>query len=194
MYRHGVFCIILLLGLSVNAQTTINLSGKVSNKAGNPIAGATVTLVKQKLNATTGADGAYSITGTTTSALPLLMPQNRTIFMGKDFLQFSLPYSSPVKIEIFDLKGNLLEKKLIRNAAAGFYRYNLEGNSHAANLLLIRASIGQDAATFQYLPSYSGKYMVNQSHASARIGENGLAKVAAIDDTLKTTATGFQTT
>jgi hypothetical protein len=48
--------------MTVNAQTTVNLSGTVSNQAGKPIAGAIVSLVKQQLKDTTGTDGAYNIT------------------------------------------------------------------------------------------------------------------------------------
>jgi predicted esterase len=194
MYKRIVFCLFLSIGLTVNAQTTINLSGTVSNNAGKPVAGAIVTLVKQKLTDTIGADGKYSITGQATAALPLLIPRNRTIFMDKGFLVFSLPGTSPVKVEIFDLKGILLKKELLQNAVAGFYHFKIEVNSRAANLLVIRASIGQDAVTFQYLPLNSGKYMLNQFNESGIRGEgNKLSKIAAINDTLKTTASGYQT-
>ena len=54
--------LVMLIGMTVNAQTTVNLSGTVSNQAGKPIAGAIVSLVKQQLKDTTGADGAYNIT------------------------------------------------------------------------------------------------------------------------------------
>jgi len=103
-----MFGILFLVGLTVNAQT-INVHGTVSNQAGKPIANAIVKLVKQQLADTTGADGAYSITKPDVAVLPLLIPQNRTIFMDKGFLEFSLPNPSPVKIEIFDVKGNLLK-------------------------------------------------------------------------------------
>jgi poly(3-hydroxybutyrate) depolymerase len=188
--RKAMFGLFILMGLSVNAQT-INVRGTVSNQAGKPIANAIVTLVKQHLADTTGSDGAYSITKPDVAVLPLLIPRNRTIFMDKGFLEFSLPNASPVKIEIFDVKGDLL-KRVVQNALAGFYRYSIDENSRAEKLLVIRASIGQDAATFRYLSLQSGKYLVNQLNgSSARAGENWLAKIAAVDDTLRTTASGY---
>ena len=192
MHRYVVFCCIVFLGLSTGAQT-INLRGTVSNQAGKPIAGAIVSLVKQGLKDTTGADGAYKIANGDVSVLPLLIPRNRVIFMDKGFLEFSLPNPSPVKVEIFDVKGNLLKKESLRNALMGFYRFNIEENSRAAQLLVIKASIGQDAATFRYLPLHGGgKRSMNQSNQRGTgAGENRLAKIAAIDDTLKIIAAGY---
>ena len=194
MYKRYVFCLFILIGLTVNAQTTINLSGTVSNQAGKPIGGAIVTLVKQQLKDTTGADGAYKITNNNVSVLPLLIPRNKTIFMDRGVLEFSLPHPSPVKVEIFNVKGVLLEKKLLQNAQSGFYRFKINENSRAAKLLVIRASIGQDKATFRYLQLQNGKYMVDQSNEiNTRVKESKLAKIAAIDDTLRTAAAGYTT-
>ncbi len=194
MCRYIAFCLIMLIGFTVNAQTTINLHGTVSNQAGNPIANAIVTLLKQGLKDTTGADGVYKITNSNVSVLPLLMPQNRTILLNGDFLEFSLPHHSSVKVEIFDVKGNLLEKEMLQNALTGFYRFTISKNSRTSKLLIIKASIGQDEATFRCLPLHNGKYMVNQSYVkSTPVEENRLMKITAVNDTLKVTAAGFQT-
>jgi hypothetical protein len=77
MYLRIMFILLILVGLTANAQTTINLSGTVSNQAAKPIAGAIVTLVKQNMKDTTGADGAYKITNITSTVLPLLLPQRQ---------------------------------------------------------------------------------------------------------------------
>jgi polyhydroxybutyrate depolymerase len=193
MYQRIIFCIFILTGLTVNAQT-INLRGTVSNQAGKPIANATVTLVRQGMKATTGADGAYSITGPIVAVLPLLIPQKESIFLDKGVLVFSIPNPSPVKVEIFDVKGNLLKKESVRNVPAGFYRFTIADNSGAAKLLVIKASSGQHEVTFRYLPLQNGKYRVNQFNGSRSLsGGNKLALLAAISDTLKTTAANYTT-
>jgi poly(3-hydroxybutyrate) depolymerase len=192
MYQRIVFCFFVLIGITVNAQTAINLRGTVSNQAGKPVSSAIVTLVKQGLKDTTGSDGAYSIINNTAVTLPLLLPQNQTITLYRGFLDFSLPNPSPVKVEIFDVKGNLLKKEALQNAVTGFYRINIGETSRTAKLLIIKASIGQDGVTFRYLPLQNGNYRVSQPEKSgAPAEEKRLIKVTAINDTLKTTATGY---
>jgi poly(3-hydroxybutyrate) depolymerase len=195
MYHRIVFCLFILIGLTVNAQTTINVRGAVSNQAGKPIADAIVTLAGQGLKDTTGSDGSYSLTKGDVSVLPLLIPSGRTIFLNGDFLEFSLPNPSSMKVEIFDVKGNLLKRESLPNALTGFYHFNIAKNFLAAKLLIIRASIGRDEVTFRCLPLHNGKYIVNQSHkSSAPAEENRLTKIAAIIDTLKIIAPGYTAT
>ena len=59
MNKHITEILIILMGLSISAQT-INLSGKVTDQAANPVPNAIVTLVHQGLADTTGTDGGYT--------------------------------------------------------------------------------------------------------------------------------------
>jgi hypothetical protein len=193
MCQRITFYLFLIIVLTVNAQT-INLRGTVSNLTGKPINNAIVALAKQGLKDTTGSDGAYSITKNTNVLLPLLIPQKEGIFLDKGVLAFSLPNQSTVKIEIFDVKGNLLKKESVPNVPTGFYRFTIADNSSTAKLLVIKASSGRHEVTFRYLPLQNGKYWVNQSNGSrTSFGENKLALLTAINDTLKTTATNYTT-
>jgi len=193
MCRQMTFCLIFLIALTAGAQT-INLRGTVSNSTGKPIANAIVTLAKQGLKDTTGADGAYSITKTTDIVLPLLIPGKEGIFLEEGILSFSITNPSPVKIEIFDVKGNLLKKKSVRNVPTGFYRYTIADNSGTAKLLVIKASIGPNEVTFRYLPLQNGNFSVKLFNGSrSSFGENKLAVIAAVSDTLKTTANKYAT-
>ena len=124
MHRCMTLFFLLSIGISINAQV-INLRGTVSNTRGKPIANAIVTLAKQGLKDTTGPDGAYSITKNTNVVLPLLIPGKEDIFLEQGILVFSIPNPSPMNVEIFDAKGNLLQKESMPNAPTGFYRFNL---------------------------------------------------------------------
>jgi len=191
MRHHIMCCIIFLLTFLVSAQT-INVSGKVTNKAGSPIANAIVTLIKQAMKDTTGADGTFKISKSTGIVLPFLKPHNQSITLYKSFLDFSLTNPYPVKIEVFDVQGNLLQKVLLQNASTGFYRFNIAENSRTAKLLVIKASIGRQEVTLRYLPLKNGEYTTNQFIENATpVEKNGLTKITAINDTLKTTATGY---
>jgi polyhydroxybutyrate depolymerase len=191
VYNRIVFCYFIFIALTVNAQT-INVRGKVSNKAGNPVSSAIVTLIRQGLTDTTDAAGAYAITKPNVAVLPPLIPQREKISLSKGILEFSLTNPSPMKVEIFNVSGDLLEKESLRDALTGIYRLNIAQNSRAANLLIIRAWVGPHATTFQYLPLQNGKYAVNSPIENFAIGGR-LAKIAADIDSLKIIADGFQT-
>jgi poly(3-hydroxybutyrate) depolymerase len=191
MYLRAVFCLFMSIGVMVNAQV-INLRGTVLNNTGKPITNAIVTLAKQGLKDTTGSDGAYIISKNTSVVLPLLIPGKEDIFLEQGILAFSIPNPSPVKVEIFDVKGNLLKKSLQPNVPTGFYRYNIAQNAGTAKLLIVKASIGRNAVTFRYLPLQNGTYLADHSIGSRTPdGQNKLAVLAAISDTLKTTAAGY---
>ncbi len=191
MHHSKVLTLFLILVLSVYAQT-VNLRGKVTNTSGSPIAKAVVTLTGQDLSDTTGADGAYGITATGIAQLPLLTPRNRLISLDKGILSFSLPVPSPVMIEIFDVRGMLLKRETKPNAQAGFYRFNVAEYAHASKLLLIKTAIGNEGLTFRYLPLDNGKFAMNSSVLRRTEPVSGLAKVAAVDDTLKITAANYK--
>jgi poly(3-hydroxybutyrate) depolymerase len=192
--RHSMkLLLVMLIGLTVNAQT-INLRGIVSDQAGKPIAKAIVTLVGQGLKDTTGSDGAYLFSKITTVVSPTaLIPQLQTIVLDRGFLEFSLPHSALVKVEIFDVQGTLLKKESLPNAPAGFYSFDIEENSRTTELLIVRTSIDRESFAFHYLPLHKGKYFVNQSDGNRTSVGGKLAKVAAISDTLKASAAGYTT-
>lgn len=180
----------MLSVLTVSAQT-INVRGKVLSKTGNPVASAIVTLVEQGLKDTTSADGSYAITKNDVAVLPLLVPQNKFMVLKGDILEFSLPEPSPVKVEIFDVKGKLL-KRVSQDAYVGFYRFNVAEYAPAYKVFIMRISIGQNQYSFNYLPSHYGKYVVSATDKnSAPFEGNRLTKVMAVNDTLKVTAAGY---
>ncbi|MBN1575552.1 MAG: hypothetical protein JW913_03315 [Chitinispirillaceae bacterium] len=190
MCRRTVFCFFILIGLTINVQTVnADISGKVSNQAGKGIADAICTLVVKGTKATTGSDGSYALATTGVTKFRLLQPQSTAITLNGDFIDFSLSDPSPVKVEIFDLKGTLLKRELLQDAQTGFYRFNIAENFRTTKLLVIRASIGRDVMTFRYLPLVNG--MANSSVESSVTVNGKLAKITAVIDTLKVTADNY---
>jgi hypothetical protein len=193
MLRHILAGTILFAVCMVNAQT-INLRGKISNGSGAAVSGAVVTLVGQNLKDTTRADGMYEIKQTTDVIVyQELQPEHKNFIVEKGALVFSLPEATPLKIELFDVKGNLLKREAMSNVPKGFYRFGIAQNVRAAKVLIIRVVIGNDAKTFRYLPLKNGSYVINQITSNAAPAqENRLMKISAIDDTLKITAEGYK--
>lgn len=186
-----MFSVILLVVLTVSAQT-INLRGVVSNSANKPISNAIVSLVRQKLKDTTGTDGKYAFTGSV-ATLPAILPQTNDISLNNDVLQFSIANPSPMKVELFDLKGKLLRQVINTNAAAGKYHFDITKNCQASKVLVIRAAIGISEVSFKYMPLNGGKYAISPITTSSAISiGGGMTAAAAVVDTIKVTATGFK--
>jgi hypothetical protein len=195
MHQGMMSCFFILICLMANAQT-INVRGVVSNKAGKPILNATVMLTRQGLKDTTGMDGAYTIVKPNIAVLPAITPDAgkiSKISIEKGVLHFSSNTPSTLKIEIFDLQGNLL-KELSGNATSGSYRLKIMDNSLAEKLLFIRVLVNnRHTVLFRYLPLNSGRYTANAPGECPNQVEGPLARIAVVKDTLKTTAAGYIT-
>ncbi|HEX2957718.1 MAG TPA: prolyl oligopeptidase family serine peptidase [Chitinispirillaceae bacterium] len=188
MQRCCMFFAVISVGFTLNAQT-INLRGTVSNATGKPIADAIVSLAHQGLKDTTGSDGAYKITDNTSVNMPLLQPQLQTIALNNGFLQFSLPVHSSVRIHIFDIKGTLIKKEVYSNASPGFYHFDVEKNIHSTKLLIIKATIGNNEFTFQYIPKYNATQTPTGHNIANSV--NKLTKIETAGDTLKVSAADY---
>jgi poly(3-hydroxybutyrate) depolymerase len=188
MHMQKVLGLALLAGLSAQAQQ-VNVRGKISDGTGKAVANAIVEIAKLKLKDTTGADGAFAITGTGTALRGTARPFSGAVSFSRGVLDFSLVQPALVKVEIFDTKGNMAHREVHRNSSAGSYRLDLRGNLPLNQLSIVRASYGDEAQTFQYMPSSYETVAGTAIQVSAPAGAR-LAKVAATVDTLKVTASG----
>ena len=180
----------LMAAWSAHAQQA-HVRGKVADGAGNALANAIVEIVKLKLKDTTGADGAFSISGAVTALRGSALPPSGAISFDKGVLSLALGKPSRLKIEIFDAKGNLSHRENHREASAGSYRLDLRGKLPADRLSIVRASLGDEARTFQYLPSISYQARADASMNASSPSGARLAKVSSAVDSLKVAAPGF---
>ena len=185
------FCIIALTFFSTGAQT-INLRGVISSPDKKPVSGAIVTFVRQNLKDTTGSDGKYAFIGTSVKELPAIIPQSSGISLKNNILQFSINTQSSLKVEIFDLKGKLLNREVKQNAAAGMYQFDISKNCQATKVFFVKASIGNKEITFRSTNIKGGQYASTHLNTASAISSNsGLAKVAAIVYTIKVSAPSY---
>jgi hypothetical protein len=191
MYQRVVLSVCIFIGLTLNQTVNADISGKVSKKLGGPIEGAIVTLVSNGATATTGADGMYVLAVTDVKTTPALQLRNRGISLQNGFLNFSLPESAPVRYEVFDVKGNLVEKKVLKNAPKGIHRFDIAEKTRTTTLLFVRASIGNEEMTIKYLPLNGKNGIQSQKRFSTPVN-SGLAKTTAVDDTIKVMADGYK--
>ncbi len=189
MLRNILFTIAVAV-FAANAEM-INLQGVVSNSSGDPIPDAKVSLVLRNMIDTTDINGKFSFVSTLAKAPPAITQPNN-ISLKNGVLQFTLNTQSPIKVELFDLKGNLLMKEVNRNAAAGTYRFDISTSFQSAKVLVVRAAIANTETSFRYM-TFKGEYRAPAPlFGKKAISRNGRLKaMAEVTDTIKVTATGF---
>jgi len=180
--------IMVAFGATLHAQS-INVRGKVTGSPGLPVGNAVVTLALQGLKDTTGADGAYSLTRAN-SALER-PPLVGGISLEHGLLRLTVARSAPVTVEVFGLRGNALLRDVLPKATAGVYAWDLADNAPSGGLVFIKASIGNDARTFRYLPLGNGGTRGTHAVAGFASARSYLAKAAGVVDTLRITAAGY---
>lgn len=187
MIQRTGLLLLLLIGLAISQ--TINLRGKVTNKNGQPISGALVTLVRQNIKDTTGADGTYSINKSDVAVLSPIAPRFENITLNNGILELTLSSKSKVKISIFDVQGNLLKQENIHNVSYGVYHLNIADLTSVSQVLIIQTTIDDKSISFRYLPLGNGTFMF-KSNDDFQFSKK-LAKMDAVMDTLKATASGY---
>jgi hypothetical protein len=182
---------VLYLTASVHSTQQIALSGKVTNSKGSPIAGAIVKLSSNKKAAdTTDAQGAYSISLTIPVKYIPVQPKTEGISLDNSVISIRLIKAALVGIELFDMKGNLLEKALDNALSAGTYRFDVLDQPRAANMMIIRVSINGHVSTFRYLPLRNGSQPVFSTFVGSAANKE-MAKIQVTVDSLKASAPGF---
>lgn len=192
MKRIFAFGLTVFFGSVLHAQT-INVRGKVSNGAGQPVTNALVELVQKGLKDTTGADGMYSITSSGVSIRPGSAMLSESMRLDRGVLDFTVGTPSELKVEVFDVKGNIQKQASQPDAQPGLYQLNIAPSFHSNELLIVKASIGSFTRTFRYFPSKNDLSGGGFKFANASSAGGMLAKAAAAVDTLKITAAGMTT-
>jgi poly(3-hydroxybutyrate) depolymerase len=184
----GILAITVVM---LNAQTaSINLRGKITNQSGGAINKAIVAMVSQGYKDTTGTDGLYSIVKSGLPVVHYLTSSTENIAINNGFLEFNLINTTPVKIDLFDLKGKHLygEQKF---TSKGMYRLNIASAIRTSGIVIVKTAIGSREMVFNYNPVLDGKRIVNSISDKISSNKAILAKMAATLDSLKITADGY---
>ncbi|MEO6098431.1 MAG: alpha/beta hydrolase-fold protein [Fibrobacteria bacterium] len=189
MIRTYAIGLIVVFLSTLDAQT-INLRGKVSNGAGQPVPNAVVELMLQGKKDTTGADGSYSFTGPV-PVRPNSSALSEDMRLVQGVLEFRVSTTSPLKIEVFDINGNIQKKEVLPKALPGVYHFDIANSPHSNEMLIVQASMGGLVQNFRYFPLKKVNTGENYSFASTSPADGILAKIAAAVDTLKVSAAGF---
>jgi poly(3-hydroxybutyrate) depolymerase len=194
MFHHFRGILFFLVVVTVSAQN-VYIRGMVTDtRNGKEIKDAVVTLLQPVLKDTSLATGAYEIKKGTVKVRPVLTTTNGAVSLKSGILQLDLTSTTRVKIEIFNVKGGLLKRKILPTAAAGIHQINLRQNNRATSLLVLKVSIGDQKMTFRYIPEDNNNVIVNTSLNNITPGSSRQSKISAgIADTLHVRARGYLT-
>ncbi|MBN1306984.1 MAG: carboxypeptidase regulatory-like domain-containing protein, partial [Chitinispirillaceae bacterium] len=192
----GALFVFLLSDCFISAAT-VSLEGTVTTGAGVGIAGASVTLAKEKtLSAKTDAQGAFTLSGETGVGV------DRSPLFGKPQFPFALSGNRLVitpafetadgRVEIFSHDGRRSAAVVYRGSKAGKRTVGLP--EFASGLTIIRITIGKESFTRTLIRVGDGvDYSGRDTRLTGRSGEftlTGQASAAAVD-TLIAAKSGF---
>lgn len=172
----------IMLATAFSAASAYTVSGTVKDESNKAIAGAEVTLLKEKKTVNTDNDGKFTLhedetpEGIGASATPGFININSGI------LSFSQSGSSPVNVRIFDLVGN----EVFKQTLYGSGEVDLTSGVKAKGTYFAQVSMGSAKQTVRF--TSSGNYSVSldaEGHALLKDVQKGEA--------LRVVAEGFDT-
>ena len=172
----------IMLATAFSAASAYTVSGTVKDESNKAIAGAEVTLLKEKKTVNTDNDGKFTLhedekpEGIGASASPGFININSGI------LSFSQSGSSPVNVRIFDLVGN----EVFKQTLYGSGEVDLTSGVKAKGTYFAQVSMGSAKQTVRF--TSSGNYSVSldaEGHALLKDVQKGEA--------LRVVAEGFDT-
>ena len=170
-------------------QSAVNLSGTITDAAGAPVASAAIKLENSGLTATTGQDGKFTLTGSSSIRNPQSRMLNASIREGSLFL--SLPEKAALTITVYGIEGKALSS-IQRNMEAGSYAMPLPGIGSGIRFFKIRT--GTEGNVVKAL-SIDGALRSAAFSPQDRFQPSPLAKEAPVAadfyDVLTATKTGF---
>jgi hypothetical protein len=183
--------ILLTVIMSNSGAQTVNISGTVRDRSGSPITDATVELKRMQMSAVTDATGKFSLVSTSVATPGEKPLESIAISLTHGVITLNLSKPSPVKIELFDMKGNRLEV-INHRVQQGTCRFDLQARPQAVNMTVIRISTTMYTKTLRYL------FLDAENRMSGGVPSGNpdaalLFKVKAVVDTMKITADNFLT-
>lgn len=177
--------LIAIFAVAAQAQT-VNLSGTVTSKSGKQIAGAIVSLAGLPLKDTTGTDGMYVLSNSTS----IRSVPDRSMRLDGGILSFRLESTMSVDVVVSDLEGHRIGGRHLASAAAGEHLLAVLDPAQTPGVFLLNVTFGNQSLQLRCLTLGNGRFAVG-SGSSNSVSIRGLARASALPDTLRVSATGY---
>jgi hypothetical protein len=184
MIKKCVF-IILFFGVSchIALAQTMDISGQVTDRFGDAVAGARVTLTVENQSVTTDQDGMYQFNENTgiRSDGPSL---SSTITLHSNSIRVDCQKDGPVYMAIHDVAGRLVFMVHDGHMNRGKHEYQVAADLLSRNLYFLRVRDHGGTAVYKVL---TGQTLSLVSHEGTHQQSPSLAKTSAAVDTLVVT-------
>ncbi len=177
----------------VSAQDVVDITGKVTDQTGKGLQGVTVILKILKTSATTGSDGTYRLTSTSSALKRQFLSGASGPAFDNRVLKFNvLDANTDVLIKVFNLLGKPVASLVNGKLAKGSYRINPFVPGVNSQIAFLSIKIGKAAYT---LKMFGGGDPSHPAVASIRSELNIAAELAksaaAATDTLAVSKMGW---
>lgn len=130
---------VLLVGAGLASAAVVNLSGTVYDKDNKPLPGVVVSLAKNGLADTTGADGKWALAGTSTGISRTR--QNPSARWDGKVLRLSLSAPATVQVGSYDARGARLGTLALARLEAGNHTLPVGSARGATGMRWLRLSV-----------------------------------------------------
>ncbi|HEX7511535.1 MAG TPA: FISUMP domain-containing protein [Chitinivibrionales bacterium] len=181
-----------LVYFTVCHAQTFNLSGTVKNGAGSGVEGVMVRLGKADIMTTTGADGSFKLTGSSTGAHartnPGALSNNCPYTLDNNKLFISAREQTQIKVSVYDCNGKLL---LSQSAVTVSGDQAIALPRFANGMHIYRIFMNTSQYTFKSVTETATDRTLGSSGNMATAARQAKA-TAQVDDALLFTKAGYQ--
>ncbi len=191
MSRTAVVFIIISMVYCIHAQT-IDINGNVTDQSGDAVPFAVVTLESEEMSDTTDLEGQYSLYKEVSGVEQYQQFESAgRVELKNGRLVIRRQKQEQIRIEIFNMRGKLIKKRIEKPVSAGMSRIDLDMSDFASNMMVVRVSIGQQTFRYRYLPLNGKMSGISASVVSGSSSGTLMAKKRAVVDSLHVSALGY---
>jgi hypothetical protein len=166
------------------------ITGNIADRAGKPIPNAQIMLAGKGVQARSDINGAYSLNANISVVSPHREFRNPSVKISRNSIELALYTTISAAVEIFDVKGSLLQKRSLPDAA-GVHHFNLPEFMQNAGTLVIRISAGGERYLLRCVPMMTAEISSARTLTAVPAKTGTITGGTAVIDTLKVTAVNY---
>ena len=135
------------LALSAVAANAFTLTGTVKDESGKAVQDASVSLINNKLDTKTDAEGKFSFQKEDVQSLDMSASgMVGSLSVNNGVLSYSQSSSAPVQVQIFDMMGN----RLLNETLYGTGSVDMKSSVNARGVYMARVRVGSAQQNFKF--------------------------------------------